>query len=307
MIRLKPSVQALDTSWVSDHNGRPPGLDGLNEPGRVGHVGVDRGLVEVGQPPPDLRRLTLFQQQPKSLLHAPRGDRRMGRPVARRAGPPEADHARQVRRHRGQAHQAEVRIHAAQQDHLRRVGLGVRAHEPEGREAEPRLRALRAPRDVPDHGARREGRSHRPQPGGGDQAAPVAKGGETLPDPRPGVRSGRCSRTVSHPRSRRTVPGHDLAPGPHRPEVGRGVGPEGQASGPAAPANHRGRDAGGDRRPSAHQHPEEPTGAPGADPRLAGRGTGRCGRRNRPQTTSSSPPGTASRSAISISGETSST
>jgi hypothetical protein len=40
-------------------NGWPPVLYGAGKSGRLGQVGVDRGLVEVGQPRPDLRRLSL--------------------------------------------------------------------------------------------------------------------------------------------------------------------------------------------------------------------------------------------------------
>ncbi|HKH55124.1 MAG TPA: hypothetical protein VKA58_06690 [Propionibacteriaceae bacterium] len=54
-------------------NGRPPGLDGCREPSGLRHRGVDGGVVEVGQPPPDLGRLTLFQQQPEAFFHAPGG------------------------------------------------------------------------------------------------------------------------------------------------------------------------------------------------------------------------------------------
>ena len=42
-----------------DQDGWPPRLDRLGEPGGFGQLGVDRGVVEVGKPAPDLRRLRL--------------------------------------------------------------------------------------------------------------------------------------------------------------------------------------------------------------------------------------------------------
>jgi hypothetical protein len=48
-----------------DQDRWPPGFDGLGEPGSLGQIRVDRCLVEVGQPPSDLGRLPLFEQQPR--------------------------------------------------------------------------------------------------------------------------------------------------------------------------------------------------------------------------------------------------
>jgi hypothetical protein len=43
-----------DLLGQGDQDGRPPGLDGVREPGGLSRVGVEGGgVVEVGQPPPD--------------------------------------------------------------------------------------------------------------------------------------------------------------------------------------------------------------------------------------------------------------
>ena len=54
---LDDAVEALSAGIggvlaEGDQDGRPPRLDGFGQPGRLGQLGVDRGLVEVGQPPP---------------------------------------------------------------------------------------------------------------------------------------------------------------------------------------------------------------------------------------------------------------
>jgi murein DD-endopeptidase MepM/ murein hydrolase activator NlpD len=62
-----------------DQDGWPPGLDGFGQSGGLGQPGVDGGVVEVGQPPPDLRRLILGEQHPESFLHTPGGTNLVGR------------------------------------------------------------------------------------------------------------------------------------------------------------------------------------------------------------------------------------
>ena len=64
-----------------DQDGWPPGLDGLGEPGGLGHGRVDRGVVEVGQPPADVGRLSLFQQHAEAFLDTPSGADLAGRIV----------------------------------------------------------------------------------------------------------------------------------------------------------------------------------------------------------------------------------
>jgi hypothetical protein len=56
-----------------DQDRGPPGLDRGREPGRFGELGVDRGFVEVGQPPPDLRRFVLGEEQSEPFFDRPRG------------------------------------------------------------------------------------------------------------------------------------------------------------------------------------------------------------------------------------------
>jgi hypothetical protein len=54
-------------------DGWPPGLDGAGKSGRFGQMGIDRGLIEVSQPRPDLRRLSLAEEEAEAFLDRPRG------------------------------------------------------------------------------------------------------------------------------------------------------------------------------------------------------------------------------------------
>ena len=67
-MRLNPAVRAFDTHSVCNQDGRPAGLDGLRQPGHLGQVGVNRGVVEVGPPSPDPVWLVLGQQRPEAFL-----------------------------------------------------------------------------------------------------------------------------------------------------------------------------------------------------------------------------------------------
>src|SRR5215217_3882699 len=62
-----------------DQDGWPPGLDGVGQSGGFGQLGVDGGVVEVGQPPPDLRRLRRGEQHPEPFFYTPGGADLVGR------------------------------------------------------------------------------------------------------------------------------------------------------------------------------------------------------------------------------------
>lgn len=72
-IRLDPSVLALLTCSVRPRGGGPPGLDRGRETHGLWHVRLDRGVVEVSQPPPDNAGLGPGEQHPEALFHGPGG------------------------------------------------------------------------------------------------------------------------------------------------------------------------------------------------------------------------------------------
>jgi len=80
MIRLNPSVRALSTSLS-----RAVRMAGhqvwMVSASRVasGSWASIAGFVEVGQPPPDLRRLPLAEEEPEPFFHRPRGLDFLGR------------------------------------------------------------------------------------------------------------------------------------------------------------------------------------------------------------------------------------
>ena len=89
---LNDPVEALSAGIVdmlekSCQDCRPPGLDRAGEPRRFRQVGVDRSLIEVGQPPSDLRRLLLSEQQAEAFLDRPGGLDFLGRVTAVEAAP----------------------------------------------------------------------------------------------------------------------------------------------------------------------------------------------------------------------------
>ena len=57
-----------------DQDGGPPGLDRAGEPGRLGQLNVDRGLVEVGQGATgSSARLSFTEQQSQAFFDRPCG------------------------------------------------------------------------------------------------------------------------------------------------------------------------------------------------------------------------------------------
>jgi hypothetical protein len=88
MIRLKPSVRA---SWTSSRRAvMTAGHQAwIVQASRVAfrQLGADRSLIETDQPPPDLRRLLLSEQQAETFLHRPGGLNLLGRVTGVQAAP----------------------------------------------------------------------------------------------------------------------------------------------------------------------------------------------------------------------------
>ena len=67
ILSCKSPVTSYEAGFPATRSGS------LSRPSGLRHCGVKGGVVEVGQPPPDLGWLAFFQQQPEAFFHTPSG------------------------------------------------------------------------------------------------------------------------------------------------------------------------------------------------------------------------------------------